>query len=88
MQSITLDSRVGQDGVLKLSVPLGLPGVKMEVMIIVQSVTQPRPSELPDGLGWPEASMSENPVWEKRTPGPVRRLLGNWLSYPEACAHP
>jgi hypothetical protein len=40
---------------LKLSVPLGLPGVEMEVMIIIQPVTQPRPSELPDGLGWPPA---------------------------------
>ena len=55
MQSIMLSSRVGQDGVLKLSVPLGLPGVEMEVMIIIQPVTQPRPSELPDGLGWPPA---------------------------------
>ena len=55
MQSITLNSRVGQDGVLKLSVPLGLPGVEMEVMIIIQPVTQPQPSEMPDGLGWPPA---------------------------------
>lgn len=52
MQSITLNSRVGQDGVLKLSVPVGLPDVEMEVMIIIQPVTQPRPSELPGGLGW------------------------------------
>ena len=55
MQSITLNSRVGQDGVLKISVPLGLPGVEMEVMIIIQPVAQPRPPELPDGLGWPPA---------------------------------
>jgi len=55
MQSITLNSRVGQDGVLKLSVPVGLPDVEMEVMIIIQPVTQPRPSELTDDLGWPPA---------------------------------
>ena len=55
MQSIMLSSRVGQDGVLKLSVPVGLPDMEMEVMIIIQPVTQPRPSELPDDLGWPPA---------------------------------
>jgi hypothetical protein len=46
MQSIMLSSRVGQDGVLKLSVPVGLPDMEMEVMIIIQPVTQP---------GWPPA---------------------------------
>ncbi len=45
-------SHVGRDGILKLSVPVGLSDVEVEVMIIVQPVTQPKP---PDGLGWPPA---------------------------------
>ena len=52
MQSITQNSRVGRDGILKLSVPVGLSDVEVEVMIIIQPITQ---SEPPDGLGWPPA---------------------------------
>ena len=49
MQSITLHSRVGQDGILKLQVPLGLTNTEIEVMVIVQPVA-PATS---DTRGWP-----------------------------------
>lgn len=41
MRSITLHSRVGQDGVLKLSVPVGLRDAELEVVVIIQPVVPP-----------------------------------------------
>ena len=42
---------------------------------------------VPHNGGWAVRKQvcPKSPVREKRTPGPVRRLLGNWLSYREAC---
>ncbi|MBI5082322.1 MAG: hypothetical protein HZC38_12355 [Chloroflexi bacterium] len=54
MQSIVLHSHSGQDGVLKLEVPLGLSNTEFEVMVIVQPVPLPKPRVLRDSaLGWP-----------------------------------
>jgi len=54
MQSIVLHSHSGQDGVLKLEVPLGLINTEFEVMVIVQPVLSPKPKILRDSaLGWP-----------------------------------
>jgi hypothetical protein len=53
MQSIVLHSHSGQDGVLKLEVPLGLSNTEFEVMVIVQPVLLPKPKVLRDSsLGW------------------------------------
>ncbi len=54
MQSIILHSHSGQDGVLKVEVPLGLINTEFEVMVIFQPVPSPRPKTLRDGApGWP-----------------------------------
>lgn len=53
MQSITLHSHVGQDGILKLEVPVGLADVELEVTVIVQPVTSPSPARTPESRGWP-----------------------------------
>lgn len=54
MQSVTLHSHSGQDGVLKVEVPLGLINTEFEVMVIFQPVPSPRPKTLRDSaLGWP-----------------------------------
>jgi hypothetical protein len=39
MQSVKLRSHVGQDGILKLEVPLGFSETDLEVVVIVQPVT-------------------------------------------------
>jgi len=52
MQSITLHSRVGQDGILKLEVPVGLADVELEVTVIVQPVLSPS-VQTPESRGWP-----------------------------------
>ncbi len=38
MQSITLQSHVGADGVLKLQVPVGIANADLEVMVVVQPI--------------------------------------------------
>lgn len=52
MRSIILHSHVGQDGILKLEVPVGLADVELEVTVILQPV--PSPSvQTPGSRGWP-----------------------------------
>lgn len=46
MQSIKLRSHVGQDGILKLEVPLGLSEMDLEVVVVVQPVAKTQ-------TGWP-----------------------------------
>ena len=54
METITLNSHVGADGVLKLEVPVKLTNVDLEVVLIVQPVTP----ESKD-LGWPAGFFEE-----------------------------
>ncbi len=47
MQSIKLRSHVGQDGILKLEVPVGLSETDLEVVVVVQPVAKessPKPN--------------------------------------------
>ena len=48
METITLHSRVGADGVLKLQVPVKLTNTELEVVLIVQPVASARQEP-----GWP-----------------------------------
>lgn len=48
MQSIKLQARVGEDGILKLEVPVGVYDADLEVIVVVQ----PLPAS--DDKGWPE----------------------------------
>ncbi len=47
METITLTSHVGKDGILKLEVPIGTSDVDVEVKVTVETV------EPKDDKGWP-----------------------------------
>ncbi|MBI4791085.1 MAG: hypothetical protein HY782_28985 [Chloroflexi bacterium] len=49
MKSITVESRVGPDGILKLELPVGIPN--SEVVVIVVPLAPEKKS--PEDLGWP-----------------------------------
>lgn len=53
MRSITLHSHVGQDGILKLEVPVGLADVEMEVTVILHPVSSSSPAQPAEPHGWP-----------------------------------
>lgn len=53
MQSITLRSRVGEDGILHLEVPVGLTNAELEVTVTVQLVDPQPKAKTPEELGWP-----------------------------------
>ena len=48
METITLHSRVGADGLLKLQVPVNLTNTELDVVLIVQPV-----ASVDQALGWP-----------------------------------
>ena len=51
MKTIQMNGHTSPDGTLDISVPTGLPESDVEVLLVVQPVTdQPRPR----GNGWPE----------------------------------
>lgn len=54
METITLHSRVGADGLLKLQVPVNLTNTELEVVLIVQPV-----ASAAEGLGWPQGFFEE-----------------------------
>jgi hypothetical protein len=54
METITLHSRVGADGVLKLQVPVKLTNTDLDVVLIVQPVTSGG-----QALGWPAGFFEE-----------------------------
>lgn len=54
METITLHSRVGADGLLKLQVPVKLTNTDLEVVLIVQPV-----ASTGDSLGWPPGFFEE-----------------------------
>ena len=53
MQSITLHSHVGEDGILHLDIPVGLTDAELEVTVTVQPVSTP------EGKGWPPGFFEE-----------------------------
>ncbi len=53
MQSISLQSHIGNDGILKLQIPVGISNVEVEVLVIMQPLSPPLPAEGPEALGWP-----------------------------------
>lgn len=53
MQSIKLRSHVGHDGILNLRVPVGLSETDVEVVVVVQDLSQRTSSSTPESLGWP-----------------------------------
>ena len=68
MQSITLHSHVGEDGILQLSVPVGMTDVDLEVVVIVQPIIEKEKAKTPEELGW--------------TPGFFEKTFGAWEGEP------
>ncbi len=52
MEAIHLKSRVGNDGVLKLEIPLGVTDTDIEVMVVVEPA-RAEPATVGGDLGWP-----------------------------------
>jgi len=51
MQSLTLRTHVGKDGILKLETPIGIKDTELEVVLVLHPVERMKPfSELPDNF--------------------------------------
>ncbi len=53
MQTITLRSHVGEDGIMHLQVPVGKTDVDLEVVVIIQPSTLAEKANTPEARGWP-----------------------------------
>lgn len=69
MQSILIRSRVGADGMVHLDVPCSLTETEVEVIVILQPITQPAPGRT-EGSAWP--------------PGFFESVVGGWEGEPLA----
>lgn len=53
MQSITLQSHIGEDGILRLQVPVGLKDVDVRVTVALEETPKNDSTKPPVELGWP-----------------------------------
>jgi hypothetical protein len=53
MQTIRVLEKTAQDGILRLSIPLGKPNAAFEVVVIVQPHETLALPETPEARGWP-----------------------------------
>lgn len=53
MQSITVQSHIGNDGILRLQVPVGLKDVDVQVTLALEEAHQNSAAKSPEDLGWP-----------------------------------
>jgi hypothetical protein len=66
MQSLTLHTRVGKDGILKLEAPIGIVNADLEVILVVQPLGEP-------------ATGAPAPGW---TPDFFKDIVGGWQGEP------
>jgi hypothetical protein len=59
MQSITLRSHVGSDGILQLQLPVELKDTDLEVTVTIRPVAPKLDRNLGVDLGWPEGFFAE-----------------------------
>ncbi len=52
MQSITVQSHVGEDGILRLQIPVSVKDADLEVTVNFQLPSQNGTAKSPEGLGW------------------------------------
>ena len=72
METITLHSRVGADGLLKLQVPVNLTNIDLDVVLVVQPVVSPDLEQ-----GWPPGFF-EQTYGSFRDQPLVRELQGEY----------
>jgi hypothetical protein len=53
MQTIRVSEKTGKDGTLLLRIPLGMPEVEVEVVVVVQPKETSAPASTPEERGWP-----------------------------------
>ncbi len=68
MQTITLHSHVGADGILNLQIPVGLKDVDLEVVVTLKTLANEDLEALAQANGWP--------------PGFFTNVIGSWEGDP------
>ena len=66
MQSLTLHTRVGKDGILKLEAPIGIADAELEVILVVHRLET-------------QAANAAAPGW---IPGFFQNVVGGWQGEP------
>ena len=49
MKTLTLKSHVGEDGILRIDVPIGLQNQRLEIVLVVQALPDTAPNSSRDG---------------------------------------
>lgn len=64
MQSITVQSHIGEDGILRLQIPVGIKDVDVQVTLALQETTINGAAKSSEDLAWP--------------PGYLETAIGSW----------
>ncbi|MEA5616457.1 hypothetical protein VB711_01180 [Cronbergia sp. UHCC 0137] len=68
MQTITLNSHIGQDGILHLDIPVDVTNTDLTITVILKPVNNSQHQALPKGKGWPANFFEETSGCLKDTP--------------------
>ena len=92
MQSITVQSHISKDGILRLQVPDEFKDVDVQVTLALQETKINGAAKSPEDLGWPKEASTANPLtidelevqaqsngWP---PGYFRQVVGSWEGDP------
>jgi hypothetical protein len=64
MQTLQLRSQAGDDGVLHVKIPVGIPHAEYQVVVVLQPAAAEPGAKTPEELGWP--------------PGFFEEVIGSW----------
>ncbi|WP_071190242.1 hypothetical protein [Trichormus sp. NMC-1] len=68
METITINSHVGQDGILRLDIPVNISNADLTVTIIVKPSDNYQQESKPKGKGWPANFFEETSGCLKDSP--------------------
>jgi len=68
MQTIILNSQVGQDGILHLDIPVDITNADLTITVILQPMTDSQQENQPKGKGCPANFFEETSGCLKNTP--------------------
>jgi hypothetical protein len=68
MQTITLNSHVGQDGILHLDIPVDVSNTDFNITVILKPINDSEQQNQPKGKGWPANFFEETSGCLKDTP--------------------